>query len=119
MPPLLMALVFGQVVQKSPIVMWPAAKAIQFGVMTTYIQPEIESHMQFWENELKNTIYFGGDQFTAADIMMSFPVEAAQAFSNGFKDYPRVKAYLEKIRNREAYKKAIEVGGPIQLESRK
>lgn len=118
MSPLLLALVFEQVVEKAPLIFWPAAKALQFGIMTTYIQPELEKHMQFWEDELGRSLCFVGDHFTAADIMMSFPLEAAQGRGDTT-DYPRIEAYLEKLRERPAYRKAIEVGGPIQFKGKK
>ncbi len=60
--------------------------------------------------------WFAGDAFTAADIQMSFPVEAfaARGGLDAIKA-PKLFAWLQRIHARPAYRKAIEVGGPFEL----
>jgi glutathione S-transferase len=66
------------------------------------------------ENELGKSQWFAGDDFSAADIQMSFPVEAA-AVRAGFKDRPNLKKFLERIHARPAYQRALAQGGPFDL----
>ncbi len=61
--------------------------------------------------------YFAGNELTAADIQMSFILEVADR-SGRLKDYPRLGALLARLRERPAYKRAIEKGGPLELTRR-
>ena len=61
--------------------------------------------------------WFAGDTFSAADIQMSFPLEAAAARGGLEKKWPKVSAFLQKIHDRPAYQRALEQGGPYQLMS--
>jgi glutathione S-transferase len=71
--------------------------------------------MNYWESELGRSTWFAGNEFTAADIQMSFPLEAA-ATRAGLEDgHPKAMAFLERIHARPAYKRALERGGPYQL----
>ena len=55
--------------------------------------------------------WFAGKEFTAADIMMSFPLEAAAARANA-NSRPMVKAFLDRIHQRATYQSALRTGGP-------
>jgi len=111
MPPLLLKLVFNQLPRRSPAVVRPLISAVAKKAQAGFIDPQIGSHLAFWEAELGRSEWFAGDRFTAADIMMSFPVEAA-ASRIGVKDRPRLAAFLERIHARPAYQRALERGGP-------
>lgn len=63
------------------------------------------------ETELESRDYFAGDTLTAADIMMSFPIEAAGT-RLGLEEFPNLKAYLDRIHSRPQYQTALEKGGP-------
>jgi glutathione S-transferase len=76
------------------------------------IDPQLEAHTAFWEAELGKSTWFAGDAFSAADIMMSFPVEAAASRVGYGADKPRLKAFLAAIHGRPAWKRALERGGP-------
>jgi glutathione S-transferase len=52
---------------------------------------------------------------TAADIQMSFAVEAAEVRTNLGAEYPQLAGFLERIRALPAYQSALEKGGPYQL----
>jgi glutathione S-transferase len=99
MPPLLLKLVLGRI----PL-MGRAA--------TRKIQPMINVHLDFVERSLADRPWFAGDHITAADVMMSFPLEAARSRAGLDKDRPNTIAWLEKVHARPAYQKALEVGGP-------
>jgi glutathione S-transferase len=54
-----------------------------------------------------------GDEFSAADIKMSFPLEAA-ADRGGAGMRPAIAAFLKRIHTRPAYRRALEIGGPYR-----
>ena len=67
------------------------------------------------EGELGKSTWFAGNDFTAADIQMSFPLEAAAARAGLDATRPKLMAFLERIHARPAYKRALEKGGPYEL----
>lgn len=116
MPPLLLNLVFSTIKkQKVPFFVKPIINAIADKVLTTYINPQVELQVGFMESELQKTTWFAGNDFSAADIQMSFPVEAAQARGYINSQHPKLKEFLKKTQDRPAYKKALEKGGPYTL----
>ncbi len=116
MPPLLMKLLFDRM-EKGPMPFFarPIARALAGKVKSAYIQPNIERHLDYMEAELTKTLWFAGDEFTAADIQMSFPLEAAAARGGLDARRPRLMDYLGRIHAREAYKRAIERGGEYSI----
>jgi glutathione S-transferase len=66
-------------------------------------------------NELGKSQWFAGNEFTAADIQMSFPLEAASARAGLEQGHPRAMAFLERIHARPAYARALEKGGPYTV----
>ncbi len=112
MPPLVMALVFNALPQRSPALLRPLVKRVAGAAEKGFIGPQIRLHMDWWEAELaKGGGWFAGPQFSAADVAMSFPVEAA-AMRAGAASRPALKAFLDRIHARVAYKAALERGGP-------
>jgi glutathione S-transferase len=111
MTPLLLKLIFGQLPKRSPGLVRPLVKAISGKAQDSFIDPQIASHTAYWEAELGRSEWFAGDSFSAADIMMSFPIEAG-ASRAPYADKPRLTAFLKKIHARPAYQRALERGGP-------
>nr|WP_314527308.1 glutathione S-transferase [uncultured Brevundimonas sp.] len=111
MPPLLLKLVFSIMPQRAPGLMKPLVKGVANKALSSFVEPQLRTHVAFWEAELERSEWFAGDQFTAADIMMSFPVEAGadRAFDAATK--PRLRAFLDRIHARPAYRRALERGG--------
>jgi glutathione S-transferase len=99
MPPLLVKLVLGKV----PLLGKVAMKRIQ---------PMIDVHLDYIEAELASRRWFAGDQFTAADVMMSFPLEAARSRGGLDESRPATIAWLDRIHARPAYRAALANGGP-------
>ena len=116
MPPLVMKLVFDRI-EKGPMPFFarPIARAIAGRVKGTFIAPQITRNLDFMEAELGKSEWFAGDAFTAADVQMSFPVEAAVARAGLDASRPRLMAFLERIHARPAYRRALERGGEYGL----
>jgi glutathione S-transferase len=116
MSPLLLKLVFDRIEgNKMPFFVKPIAKMISVRAKAAFIVPNIESQLDFMEAELGKSEWFAGNAFTAADIQMSFPVEAAQARGGLDAKRPRLMAYLARIHARPAYERALARGGPFKL----
>jgi len=76
------------------------------------IQSMIDQHLDFVEAELASRAWFAGEVFTAADVMMSFPLEAARQRAGLDSARPATTAWLDAIHARPAYATALERGGP-------
>jgi glutathione S-transferase len=111
MPPLVMTLLFGEIPKRTPALVRPIARMIGKAVQSSYLGPMIDSQLDLMEAELGKSAWFAGEEMTAADVMMSFPVEAAAA-RNGLGARPKLVAWLAKVHARPAYKAALEKGGP-------
>ena len=111
MTPLLLKLIFGQLPKRSPKLVRPIVNAISTKAQSGFIDPQIASHVAWWEAELGKSGWFAGREFTAADIMMSFPLEAASS-SAPLDGQPNIQAFLKRIHTRPAYQRALERGGP-------
>lgn len=115
MSPMLIRLIMGQV-EKAPLPFFvkPIAKKISQTVQEKASTPEIKRQLDFVETELQKTPWLAGEAFTAADIQMSFPLEAAEA--RGLVGERRaIKGYLDQLRMRPAYQRALQAGGPYDL----
>ncbi|MBW4609388.1 MAG: glutathione S-transferase [Hassallia sp. WJT32-NPBG1] len=99
MPPLLLRLIFNN-----------------FGIgdsnaMDGFIAPQIKLHFDYIEGELHKSTWFVGEEFTAADIQMSFPLELLATVAPDVESRPKLKEFLARIHARPAYKRALERGG--------
>ena len=116
MPPLLLKLVFDRVANGPvPFFVKPVAKAISHRVLTTFVKPQIKLHLDFMEAELEKSRWFAGNEFSAADVQLSFPLEAAAARAGLDATRPKLMAFLERIHARPAYQRALERGGDYAL----
>ncbi|NNC72233.1 MAG: glutathione S-transferase [Sphingomonadaceae bacterium] len=68
-------------------------------------------HLIWLDSELATRPWFAGESFTAADIMMSFPLEAARQRGGLDDSYPHLTTWLATIHARDAYQRALERGG--------
>ena len=110
MPPLVMTLLFTELPKRMPALIRPVGRMIGKTVQTSYLAPQIERQLDLMEAELGRSAWFAGPELTAADVMMSFPVEAA-ASRNGLGSRPKLKAWLLAVHGRPAYQRALERGG--------
>jgi glutathione S-transferase len=116
MPVLLLKLVAARIgATPMPFFARPVARKISTGLQGRYIDPQLETHLTYIENELAATGWFAGNDFTIADIQMSFPLEAATARGRMGAGFPAIREFLERIHARPAYLRAIEKGGEYAL----
>ncbi len=116
MSPLLMKLVFERVkVSPMPFFVKPIARGIADKVLAMMVEPNLKRQLDFMESELGKSEWFAGDEFSAADVQMSFPVEASAQRAGLNASRPKLMAFLKRIHARPAYKKALERGGPYSF----
>ena len=116
MPPLVLKLIFTQIPKAPmPSLVRPFVRRIADGVRKTFVEPQIKLHLDYIEGELSKSTWFAGEEFTAADIQMSFPAEGAASRGGLDGSRPKLWAFLETIHARPAYKRALERGGPYEL----
>ncbi len=111
MPPLLIKLLFGKMQSDAPGFLSPFLKPVLKATNERFLGPELRSHADYWEEAVNDTGWFAGREISAADIMMSFPVETAGQ-RIGYEDRPALKDFLGRIHERPAYRRALERGGP-------
>jgi glutathione S-transferase len=99
MPPLLALLVVGRL----KLLGRPARKPL-LGMFA--------EHLAWLDSELSTRDWFAGDAFSAADVMMSFPLEAARKRAGLDERFPNLLAWLDRIHARPAYQRALGTGGP-------
>lgn len=111
MPPLVMRLVLSRMPEGAPRLVRPLARALVAGVHKAYLGSELDRYAAFWERTLVRSGWFAGHQLTAADVMMSFPVEMA-ALRSDLSARPATRDWLARIHARPAYARALRAGGP-------
>ncbi len=117
MPPLLLKLIFDRVGsgQGMPFFAKPIANGIAAKVKALMVEPNLKRQLDFMESELMRSDWFAGADFSAADIQMSFPVEAAAQRAGLDASRPKLTAFLKKIHARPAYQRALARGGPYSF----
>jgi glutathione S-transferase len=119
MPLMLMKLVLGAIPKgPMPFFIRPVARGISRGVDRAFLRPQAKTHLGFVESELTKSPWFAGNEFSAADIQMSFPLEAATARAGLDRaTFPSTYRWLEAIHARPAYQRALDKGGEFKLGS--
>lgn len=112
MPILLLKLIFTKMKEGAPLPIRPFAAILAGAVEKAFIGPQSKLHLGFVNDELGQRPWLTGDEMTIADILMSFPLEAARTRIPMGENFPHVEAYVAKIHARAAYKTALEKGGP-------
>lgn len=112
MPPLLLRLIFEKI-KTAPMRFFvkPIARGIANKVLERFVLPNIKNNMDFIENHLKENTFFAGDSISAADFMMSFPLEAAMARGVIDDSKTAIRNYVDKIHAMPSYQSALEKGG--------
>ncbi|HEY8594330.1 MAG TPA: glutathione S-transferase [Devosiaceae bacterium] len=115
MPAVFLKYLFMALPRRVPFFVRPLVAAISGAVQRAFTDPQLRAHADFWEDTLSRTQWFAGDRFTAADIMMSYPVEAAARIAGVADNRPAIARFLLAIRGRQAYIDATERGGEPML----
>ena len=76
-----------------------------------FIAPQSKLHFDYIEGELRKSTWFVGEEFTAADVQMSFPLEMIAMHPEQLESRPKIAEFLKCIHARPAYKRALERGG--------
>jgi glutathione S-transferase len=110
MPPLLVKLVLSRLRDApAPFFVRPILRMAVRKVNEVFTDPELQAHGDWIERALTEQPWFAGEEITAADVQMSYPVEALLARSRA--PGPQTVAWMEKIRARPAYQRALAKGG--------
>jgi glutathione S-transferase len=116
MSPLLLSLIFSKIESSpAPFFVKPIIKEVVKKVRTVFINPQLKLHVDYIENELTKHTWFVSNEFSAADIQMSFPLEAARARKVVTFAHPKINAFLDHIHARIGYQHALQKGGPYDL----
>ena len=113
MPFLVMKLVFDKV-RSAPVPFFikPILKGVADEVGKTFLLPNITQQLAFIESTLAAQPWFAGAEFSAADVQMSYPLEAAAERVGLGSSHPHISAWLQRIHARPAYQRALAQGGP-------
>lgn len=115
MPLLFMKLVFNRLPERVPWAMRPVARMISNGADKALLGPQIANHFAFLECELGQRDWFAGADFSAADVQMSFPIQAAAERVGFGGRLPNLLGFVDRLQARPAYKRAVERGGAYKL----
>jgi glutathione S-transferase len=113
---LVMKLVFMTIpTQPMPFFVRPIARQLCSTVQDKLIDPNVTTALEFMDNHLATHKWIAGDNLTTADFQMSFAVEAGLARGAGAAKYRNLARYRDEMVQRQAYRRGIEVGGPVVM----
>ena len=116
MPLMIVSLIMSRIENaKMPFFVKPVATGIVKKVRSGYLGPNVKRNLEYMNMLLGRSTWFCGDELTAADIQMSFALEAAAVRTSLKNDYPNLNTFLEQMKARPAYQAALEKGGPYEL----
>ena len=115
MPPLLLKLLFSRLPRGVPALIRPIARMIAAKALERMIDPQIANHMRYWNEAVARAPWFAGAEFTAADVQMSFPVEAAAGRVGLGEGHGALRDWLDRVHARPAYQRALATGGGFEL----
>ncbi len=119
MPLMIVSLILSRIeTAPLPFFIRPIAKGIVNKVRNSYLDANVKRNLDFMEASLATSNWFCGRSLTAADIQMSFPLEAAAVRTNLANEYPKLAACLDRMHARPAYQAALDKGGPYHLLTR-
>lgn len=115
MPPMLLTLVMSRI-RNAPMPFFakPIARAIADKAEKGFVGPQRRLHLDWMEQRLAASPWFAGKRFTAADIQMSFPIQAAASRGDGLADKPALRGFLQRIEQRPGYQRAAARGGSLE-----
>ena len=96
---------------KVPFFIKPITKTIAGKIDATFTDGELKAHFGWIEKALEAKTYFAGETFSAADIQMSYPVQASFTRAGMLPGRPHTQAWLDRVQARPAFQRALEKGG--------
>ncbi|NII11945.1 glutathione S-transferase [Oleiagrimonas sp. C23AA] len=117
MPPLLLSLIFSRM-PKAPMpgLLRPLVRAIAKRIQAGFVTPQRRLHLGYMDEHLARQPWFAGEAISAADIQMSFPLEAAASRDDDLTArYPHLATVLTRMHARPAYQRALDRGGPYAM----
>jgi glutathione S-transferase len=112
MAQLLLDLMLTTAPARVPEALREGANAASEGVKRAYVGPNLKAMFDLVEAELGKSAWLAGDAFSAADVMMSFPLETGGLRAGAFEGRPKLKDFVARIHARPAYQEALARGGP-------
>lgn len=103
-PDLVLKQIFHQIVQRTPFPIRFVPKLLKYGFDQGYLNQSLQRQMNMIDKHLEHHLWFAGDQFTIADILMWFPLLAC---SQNYSQFKHIQRYLIQIENRPAFKNAL------------
>jgi len=116
MPLLVNKLIFSLIPKRSPFLIRPIANVLFSGVTKAWLDPQLKTHQEFIIAHLEKcqTGWFANeDHPTAADFQMFFALEGLLVRQHDAN--AKIKEFVDKVRERPAYKRALEKGGAFAL----
>jgi glutathione S-transferase len=99
-----------------PFFVRPITRQIAGRLSSEFVEPNLTRHLDHMEAGLAGRTWFAGPDMTAADIQMSYPIESAAA-RGGLGARAALSRFLDTIRARPAYQRALARGGPVELKT--
>lgn len=115
MSQLLLKLILDRMESKTPFFMRPVVSLVTGKVKSMYVNPNLKDFFTYTNDVLAKSTWLTGETFTAADIMMGFPGQAAMKRADGAGRYPHIQAWIQKWEKRPAYQRALQKNGPFQI----
>ncbi|UJR27128.1 hypothetical protein I4U23_008427 [Adineta vaga] len=116
MPILVMKYVFSNLQKQAPWLIKPVVNGICNKINELYLGPNIQTHLDFLEGELRQRKWLAGEQFSGADIQASFAVEMLlKRAAVNEESVPNLNRYVAAMRERPAYKRAMEKVGKTAI----
>lgn len=111
MPLLLMEAVFNILISRAPFWMRPIVSSALNQASSRMILPRMNKLLALAEKDLADKPWFGGEQLSAADIVISYPMESALERHFITNEHPNCQAWLERIKQCPSYLSAREKDG--------
>jgi glutathione S-transferase len=106
--------IFMQIHKRTPLPFKPISYLFKFGFDKAYLDTEIDNTLKRINNQLTKTQWLGGEEFSVADILMWFPIEACIAMRSKVTplhyQFPHLMSYYNRIQSRAAFQKALKIG---------
>lgn len=114
MPLLLVSLIFRRVRESPmPFFVRPFARGISAKVEHNFTHPQLALHLAHIDSTLRDQSWLLGEHLSGADIMMSYPLIAAQSRTD-LAPYPEIRRYLAQISAHPAWQQALaKAGSPV------